>query len=317
MGNFWFSFNGIMPLCLIVALGYMLKRWDILDEHFVLKANRFCFMVAFPIQLFYNIYHIDYSQEIPVGMLVFLPSEILLMTIGLSLIVPRLVRDRTKWGSFIQGAFRSNFLLIGLPLAKNLFGERGVLVASLALPIVIPLYNFLAVVVLTGCSNEKRHRGKSGYARLGMEIIKNPLIIASLLALFMVFAHIPVPVFIDRAAKDVGSIATPLALILLGGQFRFEDLNGRLKLAVIASLLRVLILPTVVITSAVLLGFRGENLGTIMIVSATPSAISGYVMAKNMGNDGELAGQIIILTTLLSAFTMFAAVYLLRWWALI
>lgn len=314
MDIFWFSFNGIFPVCLIVGLGYFLKRIAILDDQFIVKANRFCFMVAFPLQLFYNIYHIDYSRKIPVGMLIFLTASILLMTIGLSLIVPLTIRDSKKRGSFVQGVFRSNFLLIGLPLAKNLFGDAGVLAASIALPVVIPLYNFLAVVVLTGFSNDRPEgEEKVSYSRLLVKIAKNPLIITSILALGLALLHLEIPLFLDRGIKDVGSIATPLALVLLGGQFRFEDLRGRLKLAVIASLMRTVVMPAILILIAISLGFRDEELGTIFIVTAAPSAISGYVMAISMGNDGELSGQIIILTTLLSAITMFTGVYTLRW----
>lgn len=313
MDNILFSFNGVFPLVLIVGLGIFLRKIQMFDDHFISQANQFCFMVAFPLQLFNNIYHIDYEQSIPVDMLIFIALSILVMTVLLMLIVPRTIKDRTKWGSFIQGAFRSNFLLVGLPLANNLFGARGVVVASIALPVVIPLYNFLAVLVLSINSNTQHtSENKVHYCQVALNILKNPLIIGALSALVLGTLQVPMPLFLDRSIKDVGSIATPLALILLGAQFKFSDLRGRIKLAVIASLLRVVILPWTVIGAAIALGFRGEPLGTIFIVFAAPSAISGYIMAKNMGNDGPLAGQVIILTTLLSVLTMFLGVIFLK-----
>jgi hypothetical protein len=234
-------------------------------------------------------------------------------------ITPKIIKNKGSHGAFIQGAYRSNFLLIGLPLARNLFGETGVAVASVALPIVVPVYNFFAVLVLTLFVHDEvlKEKTKVSYLKLIIEILKNPLIIASVLGLVFSLLKVPIPVFLNRAMEDVGSIATPLALILLGGQFSFAALHGRLKLAFIATFLKLLFLPFIVMGIAVILGFRGVELSTILIIFASPSAISGYIMAKNMGNDSELAGQIIILTTLFSSISLFAWVFFMRLFGLI
>lgn len=314
MDTLFFSFNAIYPVILVIAFGYFLKLIKIVDETFILKANHFCFKVAFPLQLFHNIYHIDFSQNLNMNFILFIIAGILCSVIILIFLVPKLIKDPNKYGAFVQGAYRSNFLLIGLPLASNLFGEPGTLFASIALPIVIPLYNFTAVIVLSLFAN-KSTSGKRefSYAKLLLNILRNPLIIASFIGLTMYLFKMPFPTVFDKAVKDVGSIATPFALILLGGQFSFDALHGRLKLAIIASLVRVLFFPSAIITVAILLGFRSVELGTIMIIFASPSAISGYIMAKNMDNDSELAGQIIIITTLLSSITLFAWVFALKW----
>lgn len=319
MDNFLFSFNAVFPLILIVALGTFLKWIQILDDTFINKANKFCFLVAFPIQLFFNIYHIDFSQKTDWGLLIFIVSSIFIMVLLLVLLVPRLIRDKAKHGAFIQGAYRSNFLLVGLPLARNLFGEPGVAVASVALPIVVPVYNFFAVIVLTIFAHDETslEKTKVPYLKLIITILKNPLIIASGMGLILSLLKIPIPAFLDRAMGDVGSIATPLALILLGGQFNIRELHGRLKLAFIAAFLRVLFLPFIIVGVAILIGYRGVELSTILIIFASPSAISGYIMAKNMGNDSELAGQIIILTTLISSVSLFVWVFILKLFELI
>lgn len=311
MDIFLFAFNGVFPLVLVVALGYFLKRIELIDDNFIKQANKFCFMVAFPLQLFYNIFHIDFNNKPNISMMIFIIASILIMVTVLMIIVPRVIREKRKVGAFIQGAYRSNFLLIGLPLAKNLFGDIGVATASLALPLVVPIYNFCAVLVLTMFS-EKNKELKFSYSRLALEIVKNPLIIASLLGLAFGVLGFKLPIALDNGIRDVGSIATPLALILLGGQFCFSDLEGNLKYAISASLLRIIILPLMVISAAVLLGFRGIELSTILIIFASPSAISGYVMAQNMYNDAQLAGQIIVITTFSSAASLFVWVYLLR-----
>jgi len=143
MDIFLFAFNGVFPLVLIVAFGYFLKRIELFDELFIKQANKFCFMAAFPLQLFYNIYHIDFNKRPNISLMLFIVASILIMVAFLIIVVPRVIKDSKKRGAFIQGAYRSNFLLIGLPLAKNLFGDVGVAAASLALPLVVPIYNFL------------------------------------------------------------------------------------------------------------------------------------------------------------------------------
>lgn len=319
MDIFSFSFNAIFPLILVVSLGYFLKHINLLEEEFILKANQFCFMVAFPLQLFYNIYHLNLSLSLDASFIFFIVASIIIMVLGLFWLVPILVKDTTKYGAFIQGAYRSNFLLIGLPLASNLFGETGVQTASIALPIVVPIYNFIAVIILSLFANHRHSETGDKIRILSLmgTILKNPLIIASFLGLLMSLIRFPIPLFLDRAVHDVGTIATPFALILLGAQFSFQALHGRIKLAIVASLLRVLILPAIIISVAILLGFRGIELGIVMIIFSTPSAISGYIMSKNMDNDAELSGQIIVLTTLLSSLTLFAWVFSLRWFGLI
>lgn len=317
MDVFFFSFNGVFPLILIVSLGLYLKKIGIFNDSFIQQANRFCFLVAFPMQLFNNIYHIDYDKKLDGFLILYIAVSITILVALLSIIVPRLMSDKTKHGAFIQGAYRSNFLLIGLPLAKNLFGDSGVAVASLALPIVVPIYNFFAVIVLTlFASSESKVKSfsmnKMSYLNLALEIIKNPLIIASALGFLLGILHIPIPLFLDRAIEDVGSIATPLALILLGGQFSLSALHGGLKIPLIASCLRLIGLPLVVVIIAILIGFRGVELSTILIIFASPSAISGFIMAKNMGNDAELAGQIIVLSTIFSSITLFIWVFVFR-----
>lgn len=319
MNTLLFSFSAVFPIILVIALGYFLKWVKLIDEDFIQKANRFCFMVAFPFQLFYNIYHIPFTQIKNTSFLFFIIISILLMVVLLVALVPRLIKDPTKYGAFIQGAYRSNFLLIGLPLARNLFGEQGVSIASISLPLVVPIYNFIAVIVLSLFANNSSSSKASrlNLKKLILEIIKNPLIIASLLGLLMSLSLIKIPTFFDTAISDVGSIATPFALVLLGGQFSFQALKGRIKLAMIASIFRVLIIPLVIIGMAILLGFRNVELGVIMIIFSTPSAISGYIMSKNMDNDSVLSGQIIILSTLLSSITLFIWVFILKWFCFI
>jgi len=211
-----------------------------------------------------------------------------------------------------------NFLLpfstAGLPLAINLFGADHVASISMLLPFVIMEFNFLAVVILT-LFQEPEQGGKRQKLRVGrvlLDVAKNPLIIASFIGMLFSVFQIPLPLFLSRAVGDLGQIATPFALLLLGGQFDWKRLKGNLRLAGLATALRLVLVPAAFVAMGVWLGFRGEELGAILIVFCAPTAISSYVMAQNMGSDDELAGQLVLTTTLFSSVTIFLWVTVLR-----
>ena len=306
---FLFSLNAVLPLILLVAIGYLIMRLKVIDEVFVNKANRFCFTVAFPFNLFNSIVKIDLEHEVNWLLIVFVAAVILVLFAILMLTVPRFIKDNRQRGALIQGIYRGNFLLLGYPLARNLFGEAGVGPTAMLLPVVIILYNVLATFVL------EYYDDRSVKANLGKVILgclKNPLIIGA--ALGVVFALLPwdLPIFLSRTVEDVGKIANPLALILLGGQFNWKEAAGNTRLLLSAVVVRMVIVPLSVITLGVLLGFRGAELGAVYILFCAPTAVSSYIMAKNMNSDSDLASQIILVTTILSGFTLFLGAFVLR-----
>lgn len=308
-----FSANCVLPILLLMAAGYLLRRLRIVSDDFVMQANRFCFQVTLPVQLFCNIYR--QQSEAGGGRLIGFAVVAVLAVAGLlCLLVPRVERDRRACASMIQGIFRGNFLLFGLPLALNMFGQEGVMPTALLLPVAIPLYNVLAVVILT-------HFGGGGKGLaikpMLMGIIRNPLILASLLGILVSFMPFSFPEFLSAALDDIGATATPLALMMLGAQFDFGKLKGNLKKALACTVVRLLLVPMVVVTLAVILGFRGPELGAIFILFCAPTAVSSYVMAQNMGADGDLAGQLVVMTTVFSGVTLFAQTALLKALALI
>jgi malate permease and related proteins len=306
---FSFSFDAVAPLILIVALGFLLARLKVINDTFILIANKFCFNVCFPVSLFLSITAIDLRSEVNWGLYALVIGAILLIVGLLVLIVPRLVKSNPQRGALIQGIYRGNFLLMGYPLARNLFGDAGVVPVAMLLPIVILLFNFIAVVLL-----EYYDQSSCGLnmKRVIIGVIRNPLIIGSLLGVVFSLLRIQLPVFISRATGDVAAIAYPMALILLGGQFKWHKLAGNGRLLLSAVLVRMLLIPVLTISVAVLAGFRGPALGSVYILFCAPTAVSSYIMACNMNSDADLAGQIILVTTVLSGLTFFAGAFILR-----
>lgn len=304
-----FSFNAIAPLVLIIALGVFLAHIRLIDEKFIAAANKFCFNVAFPASLFSTLVSIDLKSEINGSLYAFVILAILAVIGLLLLIVPLFVKGNPQRGAMIQGIYRGNFLLLGYPLARNLFGEAGIGPTAMLLPAVIAIFNVAAVFVLVYYD---RGDSKPRLGRMIAGVLTNPLIIGALAGALISLLSVELPGFLTVAVDDVGKIAVPLALILLGGQFNWRQTAANSRLLVSAVITRMVLIPLAVVAVAIVIGFRGIELGAIFILFCSPTAISSYTMARSMNSDAPLAGQIVLLTTVVSAFTLFAGVCLLR-----
>lgn len=314
MSVFWFAFNGIAPLILLVLLGFFLKQIKLIDQTMIDQTTSFLFKVAFPVSLFNSINKIEIRDYFNPSLFIFAIGTIVGIVVLLMLILPRFVTGNKQRGAMIQGIYRGNYLLLGYPLAQNLFGESGVGPTAMLLPMVIFTYNVLAVFVLEYYRGEET---KVNYLKVLIGLVKNPLIIGAIIGAVFSWSPWTLPVFLSRAVDDVGKIANPMALIMLGGQFSWNRLEGRISLLAWAISLREFIIPTLTTLTAVALGFRGPELGALFILFASPTAVTSFIMAKTMNSDSDLASQIVLGTTLISGFSLFLGVYTLRTLALI
>ena len=216
-------------------------------------------------------------------------------------------------GAFVQGSARSNFAVLGIPLAISMFGDAGGTAIALVMPFVIIMFNAYSVIVLSLFSVGEKKTGLGEILKkLFYNIVTNPLIIAVVLAIPVLYFDIRLPEFADKSLSYISSMTTPLSLICLGANFKVSSIKGRAATALFAAALKLVIVPGVAVTVAALLGFRNEALGTIFILFGAPSAVSSYIMARKMNNDSDLAAQILLFTTLLCLFTVFAGVFVLK-----
>lgn len=301
-----------MPLFVLILMGYLLRRFKIINDAFVDVGTKIGFKMALPVLLFQQVSAADLNTAFNPNLVLFAVISILMVIGLLCLLVPLFVKGNAQRGAIIQAIYRGNFAILGVPLAINMFGEAGAAPTSLLLPFTVPIYNATAVIILTVFDPAFEGKKKIPVKKILKGIITNPLIIGIILGLpFSVF-DIEIPVLIDKSLDNLSSLATPLSLLCLGAQFTFEAARDNLKLSVLATVLKQIMIPTVVLAIAALLGFRGGELGAIFILFMAPTAISSYIMAKNMHSDDQLAAQILILTTLTSCLTLTAGIYLLR-----
>ena len=312
MENLILSFNVVAPLCFVMALGYILKYLKMFDENTIKAMNSVAFKTFLPTLLFYNIYTTDLRSVFNPKLMIFAALSIIIIFTLLFLFIPMIEKEDNKKGVMIQGIFRSNFVLFGIPVATSLVGEGNVGTTALLIGVVVPLFNFLAVVCL-----ETFRGGCIDIKKIIYGIVTNPLIIGSLLALILLLLNINLPTFIISTIKDVSKIATPLSLILLGASFSFSNIKKYLRETLIVVIGKLIVMPVLIVFCAYYVGFRDISLLTLMIMSASPTAISSFQMAKEMGGDGDLASQIVVFTSAFSIVTVFLWIFALKQLALI
>lgn len=312
MENLILSFNIVLPIFLILSLGYILKKLKILDELTTKNMNSVNFKVFLPLLLFYNVYKTDLSVVFNPKLLIFSIISVILVFLLLFIIIPLLEKDNRKRGVIIQGIFRSNFVIFGVPVCEALFGQNATGVASMLIAVVVPLFNFLAVICL-----EIYRGGNINFKKIIKGIITNPLIIASIIGLFFIYFKIKLPTPIEKTINDISKIATPLAFILLGSSFTFSAFSVYIKQLSITILGKLIIVPGIVLYIAALLGFRNIELTCLLSVFASPTAVSSYTMAEQMDGDSILAGQIVVLTSIISIITVFLWIFILKQFHLI
>lgn len=277
------------------------------DEDFMKRLNKVIFQAFFPILMFNNLYSIPERMTLNLRLVAAAIISVLLLQAVLLAVVPRLVKENERRGVIIQAIYRSNFVLFGIPLATSVFGEEGTLLATMMVAIVIPVYNITAVVIL-----ELFRGGKVPVSVLIKNILKNPMIRGALMGFIFHMLGIKLPVSVEGPIKQFANLTTPLALFVLGGTLHFNAIGGNLKYVVPSMTVKMVILPAVILAVATLLGFSGVERFVYFEMYATPVATASYAMAQNMGGDGELAGQFVVLSTVASVVTIFLWVYFLN-----
>ncbi len=294
-----------------MALGFAFKKLKIANEAFFSASNKVSFKVLLPVMLFMNIYDTRKNNtSFDTRYVVMAVVGVLTVTAILMLIVPRIVKDKKKIGVVIQGIYRSNFLLFGVPVVRNMFGEGELWTTASLLPFVIPVFNILAVIVLSIYLNEGHNL--AAYKKTLIDIAKNPLIIGAVLSYCFMLLKIEIPEAICSVMDDLANMASPLALIALGGTIKFSSIKSNAKYIISTCLGKLIMMPAIMIPIAVAMGYRGSTVGALLALFGSPVAVSSYVMSEQSGNDGELAGQLVAFSTAGSVVTMFIWIYALK-----
>ncbi|GMO32320.1 MAG: AEC family transporter [Candidatus Azobacteroides pseudotrichonymphae] len=310
MGSFVFSFNVVAPLFILMAVGYFSKRFKFVSEEFLHQLNRFVFNFCLPIMLFRDIMF-SYEGNFSNMRLLYITVGGTICTILFSvLIIPFFVKINGQRGSMIQGIYRSNALIYGFPIVTEMYGDAVIGDVSMLMCVIIPLYNIAAVIILAIFSEDKKC--KATFKSIMQNIATNPLIIGSIAGVLGGISRLKFPYAIEVSLKQLAGLATPLALFIMGGDFKIKSFQNNIIKVIIATTFRLVVIPVSIIILCISWGFSGMDLAIILSFFATPTAMASYIMAKNMNNDHDLAGQIVVLTTACSCITVFLLIYFLR-----
>lgn len=307
MNNLSVSFQVVLPLFLMLLLGYAVRQTKLATPDCFTQMNKLTFRIFLPLVIFKNIYVSDLSTAFN-GKLILSGIVIVLVMFALSFFaILKLEKENKRRGVLIQAIFRSNFIIFGLSVCANMYGDEACGAVSLLVTFIIPLYNILAVVALESF----RENGKFNILKILKGIATNPLILSAVLGLIVLLSGIRFPSVLEDTIFDLASVATPLALVVLGGSFEIGSVKNNLRPLFIGLIGRLVLMPAIFLPVCIYLGFRGPELLGLMVMLGAPTAVSSYTMAQQMDGDGELAGELVVFGTLFSVLTIFLWTFLL------
>ncbi|TLM68901.1 MAG: AEC family transporter [Deltaproteobacteria bacterium] len=302
--------NIVLPVFIVIALGALLRRIALLDTGFLQQTNRLVYYVCLPALLFYEIGRADFLANFNGRLVV---GSILAVTVTFLVSYAYTVVRRyppAARGVFSQGAFRGNIAYVGLAIVFNALGQAGLTRAGILMGFIVPFLNLYAIIALTW-----PHRDGSagqGWGLLLRRVAFNPLILASFAGIAWSFLALPMPLLLERSLRITTGMALPLALLAIGGGFSLERLRGDLFTAALAAGAKLVWMPLLAAAILIGMGVGGSDLEIGVLIAGTPAATANYIMAQQLKGDAELAGTIVMLSTLLSAFTYTAALLILR-----
>ncbi|SEG04530.1 hypothetical protein SAMN04487934_1079 [Eubacterium ruminantium] len=320
MSNFIFSINVTAPIFLMMLLGYILKKLKIISDGFVSAANKYVFVTALPVMLFKDIAYTDIVDNIKGSFVLFC----MLVTISMFLLVWLLsylfLKDKRLVGAFAQAGARGSAAVLGVAFVENICGNAGM--APMMIVSAVPFFNILSVIILTFSEGlgketslsreEAARKKKANIKKAFFNILKNPIIIGIFTGLVFSASGLDMPKIPGKMIDYISSTATPIALLAIGGGFNRKEAVTRLKPAFAASFVKLIALPAVFLPLAAFIGFGPSEMAAILVMLASPTTVSCYVMAENMGNDRVLTSNVILLTTILSSLTLTGWVFILK-----
>lgn len=309
MENLIFSLNATVPVFAMIILGMLFKKIGIIDDVFASRMNKFVFLIPLPVLLFKDLATLDFNTIWDTKFVLFC-FFITILCILIVTLLSFLLKNKQNQGEFIQASYRSSAALLGIALIQNVYGKATM--APLMIIGSVPLYNIMAVVVLSFFSPERKGLSKEVWLKTIKGILTNPILIGIVVGILWSLLHLPMPTMLDKTVTSIGNVATPLGLMSMGATFNYKEALGDLKPALCASFIKLFGFCAMFLPLAIYLGFQGEQLIAILVMLGSATTVSCFVMAKNMGHTGILTSTVVMLTTIFSGFSITMWLYILK-----
>ena len=301
MENLIFSLNATIPIFLMMLLGMLFRKLGWMDEVFAAKMNKFVFLVPLPVLLFEQLATVDFSEVWDIKFILFC-FVVTAISITISTLISLLWKDRSIKGEFIQATYRSSAALLGIAFIQNIYGTVGM--APLMIIGSVPLYNVMAVVVLSFFKPGNNSFDKALVKKTLKGIVTNPIIIGIVAGFVWSALKLPMPLILHKTVSSIGATATPMGLMSMGATFEMKKATSKMKPTLVAVFMKLVGFCAIFLPMAALRGFRNEEMIAILVMLGSATTVSCFVMARNMGHEGTLSSGVIMMTTLLSAFTL-------------
>ena len=298
-----FCLNATMPVFLLMILGYIFRKIGIIDLEFADKMNRFVFLALLPVLLFKELSLSDFSAIWDLKYLMFCFFATF-FSITIMCIISLFLKNKSIRGEFIQAGFRSSAALLAYAFVQNVYGEAKIV--ALMVIGAVPLYNVASVVILMLLSPEQ---GKLNTLK---GVMKNPLILGILAGMIWALLKIPQPVIMKKSISTFASAATPLGLLALGASFDVKEVFSKIKIVLVSSSFKLLILTAIFLPIAIKFGFKDEKLVAVLGMLGSPTTPTSFTMARGMGHNGAVTSGTVMITTIMSIFTLTGWLYILK-----
>lgn len=300
MDSFLVALKVVIPMALMMGVGVVMRLTGITDRDTMKKVDNMVFKLFMPMLMFYNIYKTDFAELDGSGYIFYGVGGLLILFLAAVFVVPRCMKRRDSAASMGQALVRSNYLLFGAAIAQNIYGAGNIGAVMLLGAVAVPGFNALSAIIL-----ELGRSGSAKASKLLKSIITNPTVIAAIVGLAVNFTGLRLPDLVEGVVEDLSGLSTPLSFLSLGVSLNITTMSGNKKALLTGMVFRLVIIPAIFLTGAIALGIHGVPMCALLILFAAPTAVSSYPMAVAMDADGELAGQMVVFTTLASLVTIF------------
>ena len=311
MEHLIFSLNATIPIFLTMVMGYLFKQCRMIDEPFVKVLNKFNFQVTLPVMLFEDLAGADFASVWDGKYVLFCFCVTFVSIFAIWGISSLFLKEKDMVGEFTQGCYRSSAAVLGLAFIQNIYGTS--LMAPLMIIGTVPLYNVMAVVILSFTGPGEHKLNKEGLKKSIVGIAKNPIIISIVLGIAVSLMHVEFPYIVDKTIHNFSVIASPLALIGLGAGFEGRKAVKKIRLTAVCTAVKLLLLPALFLPFALWMGFTGEKLVAVLVMLGSATTPSCYIMAKNMGHEGVLTSGTVVATTFFSSVSLTFWIFMLKY----
>lgn len=310
MDNLIFCMNATLPIFFVMAAGYLMQVFGLMDDHFVDILNKFNYKMTLPLLLFFDIYNSDFVEVWDTRFVLFCFFATLICICVIWLLTRIFLRDKMEVGEFTQAAYRGSAAVLGIAFIQNIYGSSTI--APLMIIGTVPLYNIMAVIILTFTGPKGHKPDRAGIQKSLTDIVTNPIILGILMGVFASVLHVKLPFLITKTGSYFYNIATPLALIGLGAGFEGAKALKEVKATLVCSFIKLLVQPALFLPAAIYFGFTGEKMVALLIMLGAPTTVSCYIMARNMEHRGVLTSSVVAASTFLGSFSLTFWLYFLR-----